>query len=160
MGTDNNDGNFDEQLSRAEAATYAEKWAQETLEERESEAWDHYQRGVDAIDTDNYAKAIYELERAVKLYEEIHSDVFEMRNRFEPGQPRRELFDVLWRVYYHIHEAAAAWSNSAFATQDDSDRAAEWRADAIEAYHESSKYTSTWEQLLSDWSRRPGLDQK
>jgi len=142
----------DDQLPRSDAAVYSIEWVRETLTDREPDSWTHYRAGVEAIGNGEHAQAIYELETAVREYERLHSDVFEMRNQFEEGQPRQELFEVLWGVYYHLHEAVVAWSNSVIAAQDDSEEAATWRVEAIKEHSTASRHVAEWYRLVVEWT--------
>lgn len=142
----------DDQLPRPDAAAYSIEWVRETLTDREPNSWAQYRTGVEAIGNGDHAQAIYELEAAVRKYEQLHSDVFEMRNQFEESQPRRDLFEVLWGVYYHLHEAVVAWSNSAIAAQDDSEEAATWRVEAIKEHSTALTHIAEWYRLVVEWT--------
>lgn len=142
----------DTHLSHEDAVAYSVGWVREVLTDEESVAWRHYRNGLESISEGEDAQAIYELETAVREYERLHSDVFGMRNQFEESQPRRELFEVLWGVYYHLHEAVVAWSNSAIAAQDDSEEAATWRVEAINEHSTALTHVAEWYRLVVEWT--------
>ena len=143
-------------LSRPTAAGDALAWVRDTIAKRDEQAWAHYDNGLAAIRHDEYAKAIYEFERAISRYEAIHSDVFARRSTFESDQPRRTLYEELWAYYYHLHESAVAWANSAVASQDEPARADRWHVNAHNATQTANRHTITWWRYIERWSAESG----
>lgn len=144
----------DTHLSHGDAVAYSVGWLQQTVTEEELAARRHYWNGIEAINEKEDGRAIYELEGAVREYERLHSDIFAARNQFTEGQPRRELFELLWGVYYHLHEAVVAWSNSAIAAQDDTSEAATWRVGAISEHSTAVTHIAEWYQLSVEWAEK------
>jgi len=147
---DENGFGTDEHLSKAEAAEYADEWVQENLADRDEEAFEHYQTGVEAISTESYSRAIYELENATELYDELCEEAFDKRNQYDEDQNRYELFELAWDMYRLMHESAAAWYNSAFAMQVDDDpiKASEQSERAEAHYDEASRVATEWGEAI------------
>lgn len=142
----------DMHLSRPTAAGDALAWVRDTIAQRDEQAWAHYEDGLAAIRHGESAKAIYEFEQAVNRYEAIHSDVFARRSTFESDQPRRTLSEELWAYYYHLHEAAVAWANSAVARQDDPARADQWHVRAQDAILTANEHAIMWWRYIERWT--------
>lgn len=143
----------DEQLSRSEAAVYADGWVQDNLASRDEEAFEHYRIGTDAIADEDYSRAIREFELATNLYEKLEQDVFEKRSSFQEEQSRHELFSLAWEMYRLMHESAASWYNATYALQVENspEDASEWREQAEEQYEEASQVSAKWQDILDEW---------
>lgn len=144
----------EERLSRVEAAKYAETWTNRNFGDRDPEALEHYNEGTAAYRRGDYSRAMYELENAFEIYDELKDEAFVKRNEFDGDQPRQEFFSLVWNLYRLQHEATASWYNAAFAMQVNSDpvEAASWQQRA-EDYDQQAgevafEYHSTLDELL------------
>lgn len=143
----------DEEMSRAEAVEYVDNWVMENVGEENEEALDHFEAGRDEYVDESYSRAIYELENATEIFEEIKGDTWDKRGEFDEGQPRRELFDLAWNMLRLMHEAAASWYNAAYAIQvkDDPAEAAEMRSRGEEHYEKSQRASAEYHNTMDEW---------